>query len=230
MLAPAISCPKGIKTVFLTLLLFSTAFVQAIPPLAGLISEGKVNYKVDANSLDPAVAQFLQNLSMVVYFSGDKLRVDMNLGLLGTTSTISDGKTGKTLTLMNMMGNKLAVNEMPEEAKELQWTVENTGATKTIAGHECRKTLLKTDQVNLVYYVTDRIASPKIKSEFQLDKLDGFPLEMQMKNNGISFTMVATSVLEQAVPASTFSLNIPAGYELMTPEDMLQMLGGMMGQ
>jgi len=215
---------------FLALLLLPAVLVCAIPPVPKLITEGKVNYKVDAKSLDPAVAQFLQNLSMVVYFSGDKLRVDMNMGLLGTTTTISDGKTGKTLTLMNMMGNKLAVNEMPEEAKELQWTVENTGAVKTIAGHECRKTLLKTDQVNLVYYVTDQIASPKIKSEFQLDKLDGFPLEMQMNNNGLSFTMIATSVVPQAVPASTFSLEIPSGYELMSPEDMLQMLGGMMGQ
>jgi len=185
---------------------------------------------VDAKSLDPAVAQFLQNLSMVVYFSGDQLRVDMNMGLLGTTTTIADAKTGKTLTLMNMMGNKLAVNEVPEEAQDLKWTVETTDVIKTIAGYECRKTLIKSDQTSMVYYVTDKIAAPKIQSQFQLDIIDGYPLEIDMTSGGLAFTMVATAVFPESVPASRFSMEIPAGYELMTPDEMLQMLGGMMGK
>ena len=210
--------------------LITASLVQAGPPGAKLISEGRVNYKVDAKSLDPAVAQFLQNLSMVVYFSGDQLRVDMNMGLLGTTTTIADAKTGKTLTLMNMMGNKLAVNEIPEEAQDLKWTVETTDVIKTIAGYECRKTLIKSDQTSMVYYVTDKIAAPKIQSQFQLDIIDGYPLEIDMTSGGLAFTMVATAVFPESVPASRFSQEIPAGYELMTPDEMLQMLGGMMGK
>lgn len=204
--------------------------VQADPPGAKQITEGRVNYKVDAKSLDPAIAQFLQNLSMVVYFSGDQLRVDMNMGLLGTTTTIADAKTGKTVTLMNMMGNKLAVNEIPEEAKELIWTAEPTEVVKTIAGYECRKTLVKSSQTSMVYCVTDKIAAPKVRSEFQLDIINGFPLEIDMTTNGFAFTMIATGVFPEPVPASRFSQVIPDGYELMTPDEMLQMLGGMMGQ
>jgi len=223
--------PPFRQMIAVSFFLMTTVLVQAVPPgAAKLITEGRVNYQVDAKSLDPAVAQFLQNLSMVVYFSGDQLRVDMNMGLLGTTTTIADAKTGKTLTLMNMMGNKLAVNEIPEEAQDLKWTVETTNTIKTIAGYECRKTVVKSSQTSMVYYVTDKIAAPKIKTQFQLDIVDGYPLEIEMNNNGLAFTMIATAVFPEAVPASKFSQVIPAGYELMTPDEMLQMLGGMMGQ
>jgi len=78
--------------------------------------------------------------------------------------------------------------------------------------------------------VTDKIAAPKIQSQFQLDIIDGYPLEIDMTSGGLAFTMVATAVFPESVPASRFSQEIPAGYELMTPDEMLQMLGGMMGK
>ncbi len=219
-----------LRTIFLMLLCAGSISLMATNPNDGKeVKEGKVSYKVDAANMDPSMASFFENMTMVLFFNTDNIRMEMNMGMMGTNTTISNGKSGETLTLMDMMGNKLAVNGSLTE-EQIEWTVENTSETKTIAGYECKKSILKSDQVNLTYYVTDRITTPKVKSDMPFDKLEGFPLQIEVNNAGVSFNMVASKVTDVAVDAAKFNMNIPEGYTLMTQEEMMKMLGGMMGQ
>lgn len=201
----------------------------AIPPATKVISEGKVEYTVDASSMDPTMAAFMQGMSMVAYFNEDQLRVDMNMGMMGTTTSIGNAKTNESIILMNVMGNKLAVNKMPD-TNAPEWTMQTTSETKTIAGYVCKKTILKSDEGTLVFYVTDQISTPKVKSELQLEKLNGYPLQIELSAGSESFFMVATKVTPGPVDKAKFNTSVPEGYEVITAEDMMKMVGGFMGQ
>ncbi len=223
----------SIRVSLFLLFVLTHAITQAIPPDYKIldnkiIKEGRVDYKVDVKAMDPTMASFMENMSMVVYFNPDQIRVEFNMGLLGTSITVVNGKTNQYLTLMNMMGNKLAINEAPPE-EETSWKLQPADVTKTIAGFPCRKSILKNDQVSMVYYVTDQISSPKVKTQLQLEKLDGFPLQIEMSQGGNSFFMIATKVSSEPVEQAKFSVAVPAGYELHSQEEMFQMLGGMFG-
>jgi outer membrane lipoprotein-sorting protein len=93
----------------------------------------------------------------------------------------------------------------------------------------CNKVKLVSSEATLTYYVTDKIQAPRVKSQLQLDKLEGFPLQMELSNNGMSFVMVAQSVKTDAVDASRFSMSVPMGYTKMTQEELMQMFGNLGG-
>lgn len=197
-------------------------------PSVKVLSAGKVEYRLDASKLDPTAASFLQGMTMTAYFEGDKLRMELNMGMLGTTTTILNGPSKSSLILLNLMGNKLAVTEMPE-SNAPEWKVIPTNETRDIAGYTCRKTLLQSESGDLEFYVTDQIHNPRVKSDLQLHHLNGFPLQIQLSGGVGSLLLVATKVTGMPIESSRFTTTVPSGYDLITPDQMVEMFGGMMG-
>lgn len=188
------------------------------------MTEGVIEYSVDADNLDPQLAPFLQDMTLRFEFSGDMVRAETNMGAMGTTTVIS--ANGKTITLMNMMGNKMAMDESPEDP-DVDVVVEYTDAYKEILGYKCRKAVVTVAGTSMNYWVTKDIQLPKIESNVLIDELEGHPLQMELSMGQMTVIMEATSVEGKKISKDRFSTTIPEGYQLMTPEELQQLMGGM---
>ncbi len=209
--------------------LFSLAALTALTPRAlaggdGPMTQGVIEYSVDADALDPQLAPFFKDMALTFYFSGNNVRVESRMGAMGTTTVIS--KDGKTVMLMDMMGNKIAMDETPEQP-DADISVSYTDATKTILGYECRKAIVTAAGTEMTYWVTDRIQMPHVESNMMVAELDGHPLEMELNLGMATVTMTATKVEASKVSADRFDTTIPDGYQKMNADELMQMMGGM---
>lgn len=188
------------------------------------ITEGMIEYSVDASTMDPQLAPFLENMALTFYFTSNKVRVETEMGAMGTTTVISNGDN--TVTLMNMMGNKIAMTESMEEP-DAEVNVEYMDETKTILGYECRKAVISAGGMDMTYWVTDKIQMPKVESNMLVDELNGHPLQMEINLGMAAVTMTATNVTKKKIDADRFDTAVPEGYEIMTAQEMMQLMGGM---
>jgi hypothetical protein len=188
------------------------------------LTEGVITYSVDASTVEPQLAPFLENMALTFYFSGDNVRVETAMGAMGSTTVISSGKN--TVTLMNMMGNKIAMTESMEET-DAEVKVEYMDVTKTILGYECRKAIISAGGMDMTYWVTDKIQMPKVESNMLVDELNGHPLQMEINLGMAAVTMTATNIEKKKVAADRFDTTVPEGYQIMTAQEMMQLMGGM---
>lgn len=163
-----------------------------------------------------------------MWFKGDlvKLRMPMGMGMQSDVLILKD----KVVLLMDLMGNKLAMESTKTEVEEQNSASKKvvvkliTGETKNIAGFECKKAMLSTpgEKDMIVWY------SDKIKSNgswyFQMSEIKGFPLEFSMKTGEISVRMTAKEVRMEHVDDIEFSVS--SDYKVMSQADMMKMMGG----
>lgn len=197
---------------------------RAVEAPAARMTEGVIEYAIDGDNLDPQLAPFLENMTLRFEFSGDMVRAETNMGVMGTTTVISAG--GKTITLMNMMGNKMALTESPEDP-DVEVSVEYTEAYKEVLGYKCQKAIVTMAGVSMNYWVTDKIQLPKIESNVLVKELNGHPLEMELSMGNMTVLMKATSVDEKKVSKERFETTIPEEYQIMTTEEFMQLMGGL---
>lgn len=170
-----------------------------------------------------------------IKIKGEKSRTEMNMGM-GSTNVIFDGATQTSITLMDMMGQKLAMKmtavELEEELKDApEVEVENTSETKEIAGYTCKKAIVKVHEKNsdkvteqIVYY-TDKLGPGYSNMDNPLFKsIDGVMLEYSMEDKGISMQFTAISVEKKKIADSEFE--IPEDYKVVTKSEFQNMFGG----
>jgi Domain of unknown function (DUF4412) len=196
------------------------------------LSDCKIDYKIDMSdpNMDPMAKMMMSGAKMSIAFLGAKSRVEMNMNAMMKTVAISDETTKKSIVLMNMMGQKKAMvpEEDPTELKNrYNSTSTKTGKTKTIAGYKCAEYIVKTtegDQVQM--WCTSSIKPSASATDFSFKNVDGFPLEMQMDQEGMKIKMIATKVTPGKLDAKLFSTAVPAGYVLTTQAEMAKDFGG----
>jgi GLPGLI family protein len=114
--------------------------------------------------------------------------------------------------------------------------IEYLSETKTIAGKTCKKAIIHyknrnlEDQQQEVWYYPDYKLSKEISLNTLIravfvpgiNKLKGFPMEMEMKrSNGITTRFTVTKI-ETGVAIEDASFNIPTGYDLKPMSEMNQ--------
>jgi GLPGLI family protein len=194
------------------------------------ISEGKVVYQITYPDMemDRDMAAMMPTES-VIRFKGPMSRVDMSMGMGISSATIMNNKSGEVVSMTDMMGNKTAIRVSAEEnrklSKESEPSVEFTADKKDIAGYPCKKALLKNDKGGepMEIYYTDKIAA-RYSNTNEWSKINGFPLEYTMRQNGITMKMTATEVSPEKINDELFK--IPDDYKMMTMEEMMKMMGG----
>ena len=163
-----------------------------------------------------------------MWFKGDlvKLRMPMGMGMQSDVLILKD----KVVLLMDLMGNKLAMESTKSEVEKQNATSKKavvkliSGETKNIAGFDCKKAILSTsgEKDMMVWY------SDKIKSNgswyFQMSDIKGFPLEFSMKTGEMNVRMTAKEVRMENVDDVEFKVS--PEYKVMTQEDMMKMMGG----
>ena len=165
-----------------------------------------------------------------IWFKGNKMLMLMPSAMGFETRVVVDGDD--VFVLMDMLGNKMAIKSSKTEmkdknaAKSKQYSVKSiTTDKKMIAGYECTKAIMSSEgEEDLTVWFTDKL---KISGGwyYNMNGLNGFPLEFAMSANGMKLWMVASEINNEPVSSDKFV--VPSGYKVMTQQELMQMFGNM---
>lgn len=186
-------------------------------PFFGRISEGVIEYKtVPVNPNDP-MGHLLSD-QMVVKFKDNYSAAQLKaLGM--TSSFISDPKTNKFYSVVSLVGTKYASVMDQEEIGKVnhyfgEYSVEETGETKKIAGYKCQKAIIRFKDEKrrpaTVWYTKEiKIEHPNWANAYY--KVDGVLMDYELEKFGMALHFTATAVRKEPVPSDEFS--IPKDYK-----------------
>jgi GLPGLI family protein len=133
-----------------------------------------------------------------------------------------------------MMGQKFAIKQTTaelakENASQPKGTVNITNETKNIAGYNCKKAIVTTDEdgvkTSFDVWFTDEIGGKDANFDDPVyQDVPGVMMEFIIKTPQMSMKLSATSVEKKAVAAKDFE--IPADYTLTTQEELKSKFGG----
>lgn len=201
-----------------------------------VIKEGTAVYSVeyDLPADQQAMAAMLPK-EFKVSFKGDYSMFKLDLGMYAT-SVIYNNATQQSLSLTDvpMQNKKIAVKMSDEQStkiREMQngdedFEVTPTAETKKIAGYNCTKYTLKDKESGDLseIWATTEIAIPKSSLTSTIKGVKGVPIEFNQNSAGMKFKMALKSITEETVADINF--DVPAGYEIMTFDDVLGQMGG----
>lgn len=212
------------------------AIAIALPTLAQKSFEGTIVFSLDYKDLPAEMAAMSAMLpdEMTTKVTSTKTRIEQSMGMGMSQVTIVDIKKGSGVLLMDMMGQKKAIEMSEEEFKKMDKKKSADkkpefkyvdGQGKTIAGYKCEKAIVVIEGVGEmeVFYTKDLPAG----ASKQFEGLNGFPLEYTIKQGPMTILVSATSVKQEKLDKKLFE--VPDGYEKLTFEEFQKQMGGMMG-
>jgi hypothetical protein len=222
------------KIIMKSSLTFVLLFLVSAALVAGKPFDGVITYKISYPDSKYSEAQMnMFPKVMTVSVKGSKARTEMNVGG-GTTVEILDYVAKTKVALINMMGQKFAIKQTREEiekenADAPKGSINVTNETKNIAGYNCKKAIVTTDEdgvkTTFEVWFTEEIGSKDANFDNPLYKdINGVLLEFSLKTPQIAMKFSATSVEKKIVPAKDFE--IPADYTLTTQEELKSKFGG----
>jgi len=222
------------KIILKSSLTFILLFLVSAALVAGKPFDGVITYKISYPESKFSEAQLnMFPKVMTVSVKGSKARTEMNVGG-GTTVEILDYVAKTKVALINMMGQKFAIKQTAQEiekenALQPKGTVSVTNETKSIAGYNCKKAIVTSDEdgVKSTFEVwfTEELGGKDANFDNPLYKdINGVMLEFLIKTPQITMKLSATSVEKKAVSAKDFE--IPTDYTLTTQEELKSKFGG----
>lgn len=206
---------------FLSLVLF---FIVLFPSFSQ-IKQGVVKYDLIYHGVDdPSVESMFQDAYMNLSFMPGKAHLELNFGMLGVITTITDENSSKSLVMTEMMGQKMAVwTDVETNQKEIennQNEVQLVDGQREIAGYTCKKALVIDQEGNeLEVWYTDQV-SVYTKGQTVFDsKIPGFPMYIQTYQNGIVIEFTVTEI-ETKVNKKIFKMKVPKGLEVKTMDEI----------
>jgi GLPGLI family protein len=221
------------KTYFTLLLMLGSLLNLLAQPF-----EGKITFSISFPTItDPQTAAMLPK-EATAFFKKGKSRMEMNMAMGMKQTTISDAESKKSVTLMDMMGQKYAIvsdmeDDSDKEAKELaeKAKVKISGETKKIAGYNCQKAILTypdpnqdNKEVSMTLWFTEELEADKGYMSGPMSKIKGAVLEYSIDQGVMSMILSATSVTKETVADQLFVA--PPEYKQMTQEELQKMMGG----
>lgn len=209
----------------LTVLLFS--FLFCLSAIAQEEFSGEVTYEISYEDLDDQIKAMESMLpkSMTVEMRDGMSKTIQPNAMGGETIVIVNNENGETLTLLNIMGNKMAIksNANDKEDEEGNVEVEYTEETKEIAGYECKKAIATTeDGTEVIIYYTNELPSASVSDNAY--NIDGFPMMIELSQE--MFTMITTVTKVEEKKMKKIIMEIPEGYTEKTPEELKQLMQG----
>ncbi len=223
------------KSIF-KIALIASLFVIGLPSIQAqkTLEEGHIEYEVTNIDSESMEAQMMMGTMINIYFSKDNSRFSLQaMGGMMAVDMITAKASKTTTLLMNMMGRKIQV-EQPEEEKTAEANTPtfdikyDKSDTKEIAGEKCIKATIteKGSNESVIAYITKKMKFKLPLIEKMFPGLEGVPMEVTIKAQGMSATITAQNV-KKSVDASDF--DVPEGYEKMTPEEFQKAMEGMGG-
>ncbi|MCD4747429.1 MAG: hypothetical protein K8R58_14125 [Bacteroidales bacterium] len=225
------------KTIQLTLILCSILLVFTNRSIAkGKEFKGIIIYEITyPNSDFDASTLAMLPKTLKITIKGNKSKSEMKTAM-GTQTGISNGDDQTAIILMDMMGQKIAVNSTTEEIeKELaempEPNIEYSNETKEIAGYSCKKAIITikdkdtNEETVLNVYYTDELGSKELNFQNPIFKdINGAMLEYEIDANGMNMKFTAKEVQKKKISDKEFE--IPEGYEIITQDELKSRFGG----
>lgn len=210
------------------MLLFLAAGIGHVQ--AQKITECQVTYDIDLSDpdMDPMAKMMMNGMKMKMAFQDGKARVDMKMTMMKMSAIVNEGEK-EGVVLMKMMGKKMAIPMTEEEFEGTgdpveDYEVEYTGKSKKVAGYSCDQVLVKTGEgETFELWCTDKIEAATTRTGYGYSKVNGFPLEMDVNQDGMIIKMKATQVSTDKFEDGFFDTTIPEGYEIMDQDDLQKM-------
>lgn len=184
--------------------------------------EGKIVYELEYEDVPEELEAYISMFpsESVTYMGKGFTRAEQDMGM-GSKQTVISEVGGKTIMLLDMMGQKIMVDmTTPSTDDETEPKVEVTNETETIAGYACKKAIITTaggDEFEVFF--TEEI--PNGNSQFKA--LSGMPMQFETEANGM--TVITRAKTVEAMKVADVYKEVPEGYTEMTMEE-LEALGG----
>ena len=215
-------------------LTFILLFMVSAALVAGKPFDGVITYKISYPDSKFSEAQLnMFPKLMTVSIKGSKARTEMNVGG-GTTVEIVDYMSKSKIALINMMGQKYAIKQTTAEIEkenegQAVGTVNITNETKNIAGYNCKKAIVTTDddgvKTTFEVWFTEEMGGKEANFDNPMYKnIPGVMLEFLLKTPQVNMKLSATSIEKKSVAAKDFE--IPSDYTLTTQEELRTKFGG----
>jgi len=205
-----------IKALLFALLIGSVVYAQDF--------QGTITYKISYEDL-PAEAEayksMLPNETKVMIKEKISKSVTNNPMSGGETIILSDNESGKSMTLVDIMGEKYAITS-GEEGNDEEVEYEESGEEKEIAGYKCKVASTEVENANITVCYTKDL--PAIKNN-NVKGLDGFPLEIIMELDQMTMIQTVSEINEGKV--EKFKYEAPAGYKVLTAEEAKAKFSGL---
>ena len=217
-------------TLILTSTIFLSSFAQQV--IEGIV-EYKVSYPISSEKIN--VKEMMLPESMKLSFKNDLTRADMPTSFI-STKTITNSSLKSILILMDVHNHKIALHvNQQNNYSNTTLTVKKTGQTKPISGINCEEawlyfetliipnqdtSYLSIDSTKVFY--TNHIGNQGINWNTKFKGLNGFLMEYELKQNGITMLFSATKVTPKKIPNADFL--VPEEYQIMTQEEVEETL------
>ena len=211
---------KSIKTSVVALILVGSAIIAHAQKK---ISEGTLVFTVTANgSTSDVKTKFNGNLT--------KIEIENGPALVNIISNTAE-KTGILLIDVPVAQKQFAVKVTKAETETQEASLPKysdykaTGEKQQIGGLNAEKYTYKDDKgAAHELWATKDLEIAAITNSGMFKGLNAFPLKYSALINGINSELVFKSISEAKVGA--ISTDIPAGYEVVTMEELMKMQGG----
>jgi len=211
------------------LFILALLVVSSISINAQKLKEGTAHYKIDYNmESDEGGMKGMLPTDANMSFKGDMFMVETTGGMFDQ-KTISDSKKQESILLMDMMGNKVAVKITKadiekEKNKGTKPKVEIINETKTIAGYNCTKAIVKSEGAEPaeIWFTKDLAINNGFSQGY--DGIDGMMLEYTIPQKMFTMKMTCTEIKADKVDDKLFE--VPSDYKPMTKEELMKMSDG----
>ena len=218
-------------------LLFSISVLVALGShvFAQKAFEGTITYGIEYEDLPEEMEAMKSMLpsETIIRIKDSKTRTEQSMGM-GSTISIYDRKDNTSVTLMDMMGSKVAIKMNPKDEKKAKkeakvLDIKYLDETKEIAGYKCKKAeiTLEGEEETIIVYYTEEINTQETKAQYK--GLKGFPMSYEINTPEMKMVMTVKEVKKEKVSSAEFT--VPAEYEEMTMEEFqAKMSESMMGE
>lgn len=210
-------------------------FIALVSPAAAQDSfEGVITSEVKVLEAPKEMQQMMHMMNQQVstYVKGPRTRIEQS-GVMGKNIIIQDPGQKKMIMLMDMMGQKIAM-EMPLEVEpdnsydifEFEYNgepVKMTGEKKTISGYSCEKGILQVDGGAMEIWFAKDFPFASVYDS----RMPGMPVQYVVREEEMVMEFTVTGIKEQAVSESMFT--IPSEYTVKTAAEMQQFMPLMEG-
>lgn len=178
---------------------------------------------ITTGNKEPKLADAFDGATTTIYIKGPQSRSEM-VSALASFTTIHDARTGTSVILQEVSGQKLLIRMTAENWQDKNKRYEgitftDTEETKTLAGYKCVKAIAKMkDGATFTVFYTNEIVPDNIDYNYQFKNLNGLPLEYELTQGNLTIKNTVSQINLNPVPASKF--DIPkSGYRELTYEE-----------
>lgn len=214
---------KTIIVLFSALIFQVGAFAQKKVSDLTLVYEASVS----TGSKTPQLGDAFDGATTTVYIKGNQSRSEM-VSALASFTTIHDSRSGASVILQEVNGQKLLIRMSADNWKERNRRYEgitftNTGQKKQVAGYDCVQAIARMkDGATFTVYYTPDLMPENMEFDYQFINLTGVPLEYELTQNNLTIKYTVSKINLNPVAASRFDIPT-SGYRELSYDESRKM-------